>query len=85
MNTGAGFPPHSKQLVKFGVPGTGDIVGIIRGSGRMVQIEMKSLTGKQRKAQEVMQRVITEFGGLYFVARSLADVDREFAKLGIHR
>ncbi len=64
-----------KRWVKFGVPGTADIVGIIAPTGRLLMIEVKSAKGKQRKAQEAMQRVITAFGGLYLVARSLAEAD----------
>jgi hypothetical protein len=75
QNTGKGYPPHSKRLVTFGTPGTADIVGILAPWGRLLMIEMKSATGKQRKAQQVMERVVTSMGGLYLVARSLAEVD----------
>ena len=85
INTGKAYPPHSRQLVTFGVPGTADIVGIIAPEGRLIMIEVKSAAGKQRAAQVVMQRVITAFGGLYMVARSVEDVDRELGKLGITR
>ncbi len=64
------------RFVSFGVPGTADIVGILAPSGRMVQIEVKSADGVQRPAQKVMQRVITAMGGVYVLARSLADVDK---------
>jgi hypothetical protein len=71
--------------VRFGVPGTADIVGLIAPSGRMVQIECKTATGKQREAQLVMQRVVAAMGGLYVVARSVADVDAALAREGITR
>lgn len=83
INTGAAV--LRGRLVRFGVPGTADIVGLIAPSGRMLQIECKSCTGKQRKAQEAMQRIVTAFGGLYIVARSLADVDAALAEIGIRR
>lgn len=63
------------QFVRFGVPGTGDIVGLIAPSGRLLMIECKTATGKQREAQITMERVVTAMGGLYVVARSLADAD----------
>lgn len=85
INTGKAYPPGSTRLVKFGVPGTGDIVGLIAPTGRMLMIEVKSKTGAQRPAQKVMQRVVTAFGGLYIVARSLTDVDQALAQLGITR
>ena len=72
-------------FVRFGVPGTADIVGLMLPHGRMLQIECKTATGKQRKAQEVMQRVITRWGGLYIVARSVQDVDQALAAIGITR
>lgn len=85
VNTGAAPMGPNGRLVRFGVPGTGDIVGIIAPTGRMLMIECKSAKGRQRTAQVTMQRVITNFGGVYIVARSLADVDRAFAALGITR
>lgn len=78
VNTGAalvGPPGKPQRLVRFGVPGTADIVGLIAPSGRMLMIEVKALKGKQREAQVVMQRVVTAMGGLYVVARSLAEAD----------
>lgn len=75
VNTGKAFPPKSRQLVTFGVSGTADIVGIAAPSGRMVMLECKTATGKQREAQIVMQRVVTSMGGVYAVCRSLADAD----------
>lgn len=85
MNTGKAYPPGQKRLVTFGVPGTADICGVVAPSGRLLMIECKTTTGKLRKAQEVMRRVITQFGGLYVVARSLSDVDNALATIGITR
>jgi hypothetical protein len=85
INTGKAFPPKSRQLVTFGVPGTADIVGLIAPTGRMLMIECKTATGTQRDAQVTMQQVITKFGGLYVLARSVADVDAALAPLGITR
>jgi hypothetical protein len=73
------------RLVRFNPPGTPDIVGLLRPSGRFVGIEVKSSTGKQRKEQQTMQRVIEAFGGLYVLARSVDDVDRAFAAIGVTR
>lgn len=71
--------------VHFGVPGTADIVGLIAPTGRMVQIECKSAVGVQSDEQKTMQKVVEQFGGLYLLARSVADVDAAFAQLGITR
>lgn len=85
INTGMAYPPNSKRLVKFGVPGTADIVGLIAPTGRLLMIEVKTAKGKQREDQITMQRVITSMGGLYLVARSVDDVDQALAPLGIVR
>lgn len=83
VNTGAAV--IKGRLVKFGVPGTADICGIVAPSGRMLMIEAKTQTGKQRKAQEVMQRVVTQWGGLYVLARQMSDVDQALAAIGVTR
>ena len=83
INTGAAT--IRGRLVRFGVPGTADICGLLAPTGRLVMIEVKTQTGKQREAQLTMQRVVTAFGGLYVVARSLADVDRALAAVGVTR
>ena len=73
------------RFVRFGVPGTADICGIIAPTGRMLMIEVKALTGKQREAQVTMQRVVTAMGGLYVVARSLEEADAALAAVGLTR
>jgi hypothetical protein len=73
MNTGAAL--IKGRLVKFGVPGTPDICGMLAPDGRFVGIECKSSTGKQRRAQQAFQRVTERMGGVYVLARSVADVD----------
>lgn len=83
INTGAAM--LSGRLVRFNPPGTGDIVGLISPTGQMLMIECKTAAGRQREAQRTMQRIVTQFGGLYVVARSLADVDAALARIGITR
>lgn len=85
INVGKAYPPRSSRLVTFGVPGTPDICGIIAPQGRWFGIECKSARGRQREDQETFQRVIERFGGLYVLARSVEDVDRALAALGVHR
>lgn len=87
VNTGAAMLGEGKgrRLVRFGVPGTADICGLLSPSGRLLMIEVKAKTGRAGDAQKVMRRVITAFGGLYVIARSLADVDLALAEVGIFR
>lgn len=63
------------RVVRFGVPGCADILGVIGPHGRLLAIEVKSATGRQTEDQLRFQRVIEHFGGVYVLARSLADVD----------
>lgn len=81
VNTGAA--KIKGRMVRFGVPGTADIVGLIAPHGRMIMIECKTDVGRQSKAQQVMQRVVTQFGGLYVLARTIGDVDRAMIEQGI--
>ncbi len=85
VNTGAAPMGPSRRLVRFGVPGTADIVGIVKPNGRMIHLECKTLKGRARENQLIMQRIIREFGGVYEFCRSLEDADRVFAALGISR
>ncbi|MEH6630183.1 MAG: VRR-NUC domain-containing protein [Halopseudomonas aestusnigri] len=78
-NTGA-LKNQSGQLVRFGLPGSGDILGLKRivitpemvGQiiGRFIAIETKTKTGKQRDQQERFEEMVIGHGGLYVVARS---------------
>lgn len=71
--------------VRFNPPGTADIVGLIAPTGRMLMIEVKAEHGRQSEDQERMQRIVTMFGGLYILARSVEDVDRALAAEGLTR
>jgi hypothetical protein len=83
VNTGAAW--MKGRYVRFGVPGTADICGVIAPTGRFLAIEVKSVTGKQREAQLTFQRVVEAMGGLYVLARSVSDVDAALAAVGITR
>lgn len=73
------------RFVKFGVPGTGDIVGLMKPSGRMIHLECKRVGGVRRAAQLMMQRTIRAFGGVYEFTYSLEEADAVFAALGLSR
>lgn len=61
------------RRVRVGVPGEGDLGGIIGPFGRAFWIEMKSSTGEQRKQQELFQAMVERRGGIYIVSRSLEE------------
>lgn len=60
--------------MRFGVPGQGDISGLL-ANGRRVEIEVKSARGTQSQQQRAFEAMISRFGGLYILARSVADVE----------
>lgn len=70
--------------VHFGTPGQADISGLVLPAGRRLEIECKAKT-RQSDDQKSFQRMIENFGGLYVLARSLEDVDRALAALGVTR
>lgn len=83
QNTGAAMVKG--RMVRFGTPGCADILGLIAPSGRFLAIECKTATGRQSEEQRSFERMITTFGGLYVLARSLQDVDQALAAVGVHR
>ena len=61
------------QVVRFGVPGQADLTGILP-NGLRLEIEVKSASGRQSTDQRHYQAMIERFGGVYVLARSVADV-----------
>lgn len=62
------------HLIRFGLPGSADILGILKPTGRFLAIECKTEIGKQSDLQKAFQRMIESHGGLYILARSVGDV-----------
>ena len=73
-NTGAAL--SKSGLVRFGVKGMADIHCVQKPTGRLIAIEVKTATGRQSNDQKKYQRAITSYGGLYVLARSVADVEK---------
>jgi hypothetical protein len=63
------------RVVRAGIPGQADISGILAPNGRRLEIECKTATGRQTEDQKRWQRMIEAHGGLYVLARSVADVE----------
>ena len=72
-NTGTAY--RRGRMLKFGLVGSGDILGIIEG-GTFLSIEVKSGKARQSKQQKIFQKMVTSLGGLYIVARSTQDVKK---------
>lgn len=82
QNTGA-LTNMQGRLVRFGIPGCSDIIGIIAPSGRWLAVEVKSPIGKQSEQQKNFQAMIEAFGGIYVLARSIEPVIESLRKIGI--
>jgi hypothetical protein len=72
-NTGTAY--RRGRLLKFGLKGSGDILGILEG-GTFLSIEVKSGEARQSKQQKIFQKVVSNLGGLYIVASSIHDVKK---------
>jgi hypothetical protein len=70
-----GYLPANLPVTRYGSPGMPDIMGIIGPTGRFVGIECKSESGQQTQEQITWQKIITQLGGVYILARYICDVD----------
>lgn len=64
------------RFVRFGFKGAADITGILKG-GRRLEIEVKQPGEKPTFVQVQFGGAISKLGGKYFVATSVADVEKE--------
>jgi hypothetical protein len=75
MSVGAAMTidPRTRTMRKltFGVPGQADLSGLLEPTGRRLEIELKTPTGRQTPEQRIWQAEIERYGGLYVLARSL--------------
>lgn len=71
-NTGAYKPEGSGRFIRYGFPGSSDIVGIIQG--RYIAIEAKTERGKQSDKQKAFQERVEASGGVYLLVHSLDEL-----------
>lgn len=69
---------YRKNMSKFSLNGTSDILGIIEG--KLLAIEVKSETGRVSDAQKKFLNEVNAQGGVAFVARNVMDVEIELIK-----
>lgn len=70
-----GVASQGERTIRFGLPGSADITGILRG-GRRVEIEAKTGAGRQSEQQKRFQAMVEQFGGCYVLARCVGDVEK---------
>lgn len=80
-NTGA-LKDETGRLIRFGLPGSTDISGIIAPSGRRLEIECKTETGRLRPEQAAFGEMIVRQGGVYILARTVMDAIEGVANAG---
>ena len=69
------------QLVRYGQPGSADVLGVASPSGRLVALEVKRPGGRQTDLQRAWQGMVERHGGLYLLVTS---VDQAVAELRRH-
>jgi hypothetical protein len=75
--------PDGMMPVRFGIPGQADFTGIIAPSGRRIEIECKSDTGRQSVDQRAFEEMIREAGGIYLLVRSGQELVEALTREGI--
>jgi hypothetical protein len=64
-----GLNPRTGNPFKYGLPGSADILGIVKG-GYFIGLECKTGNAKQSEGQKNFEAMIKKFGGHYCVIRS---------------
>jgi len=72
-NTGVGRTLSGQRVIRFGLVGSADLLGILRG-GRFLAVEVKTAKGRQSEAQRNFQRMVEAMGGVYVLARDVQTV-----------
>lgn len=62
--------------------GAADYVGLVKPSGRYVEIEFKSRTGRHQDNQKAHRALIESLGGYYSLCKSEDDAGRILKELG---
>lgn len=73
-----GFAERDGRKIKFGLPGSSDIIGI-HHDGRFIAIEVKTGTGRLSEQQKNFRNMICRFHGVYVEARCVEDVQKALA------
>jgi hypothetical protein len=76
QNSGALATPGGGFMRATDIAGVADIIGVLPG-GRFLAVECKSVRGRQVASQRAFQEAAERSGGLYVLARSVEDLQRE--------
>lgn len=88
QNSGLLWAPDGNggvRRVRAAVPGAPDLAGLLAPAGTYLGIECKTAVGRQSPEQRAFEAMLTKFGGIYILARSVSDVDAALAARGVLR
>lgn len=74
-STGVAQSFDSGRIIRFGLKGSADILGIGRG-GVLIAIEVKTGSARQSVYQARFEKMIRRFGGLYTVVSSADEAEK---------
>lgn len=72
VRNSVGFDPQARVRYGLGV-GSADLVGLLRASGRVFAVEVKTATGRLSPDQRRWLQALRSLGGFACVARSVPD------------
>ena len=79
-NTGVGRSMNGERVIRFGLKGSADIMGIYKGF--FLGIECKTGNATQTKQQKFFEAMVREQGGIYILARTeeniIQTIEEEF-------
>lgn len=64
-----------KRFIRFGAPGSPDILGLLAPRGLFFGVECKTDTGKQTPAQLAFSKEIAMAGGVYLLVRTSKELE----------
>lgn len=82
-NSGAA-PMPSGHFVRFGSPGSADILGVLSPSGRLLGVECKRPGGKPTALQQSWMDSIKAAGGVAICASSIAQLEEGLLAAGVN-
>lgn len=74
------YSPRQGQKIPYGLKGSGDLMGM-NPSGRFLEVECKYGKNDQSEAQLFHQAAVERHGGIYVLAYSVDDLERNKQKI----
>jgi hypothetical protein len=81
-NSGAGTL-RSGHFVRFGAPGSADILGLLSPSGRFLAVEVKRPGGRPTERQGAWLEAVRAAGGVAVCASSIEELEAGLNRFGV--